>query len=234
MIPILHPEHVQWVFFDAVGTLILPRPPVAEVYAHIGQRYGSRLMPDEIEGRFRAAFRRQEEIDHVGQQRTSEERELRRWQEIVREVFMDVADTSAAFAELWRHFAQSTSWKCYDDVEPCLEALNRLGLRLGIASNFDRRLHGIAAGLSPLPRCEALAISSEVGWRKPAPEFFAALIKQAGCPAEEIVLVGDDWENDIVGGQQAGLQTVFLDRRGITQHKDLIRSLTELATGLFT
>src|SRR5207249_1370969 len=79
------------VVFDAVGTLIHPDPPAAEVYAAAGQRFGSRHAADAIRTRFRAAFAREEAVDHAAGHRTDDAREIRRWQAIVATVLDDVA-----------------------------------------------------------------------------------------------------------------------------------------------
>ena len=50
------PATIAAVVFDAVGTLIEPAPPAAEVYAAVGRKYGSRLSVPEVAPRFRAAF----------------------------------------------------------------------------------------------------------------------------------------------------------------------------------
>lgn len=216
------------VCFDAVGTLIQPRPSAAEAYAQIGGRHGSGLTVEEIACRFPLALERQEEYDRVQQLRTSETRERQRWEMIVKEVFTDLTDPTAAFHELWQHFAQPAAWSCFDDVQPTLVALSDRGFHLGIASNFDRRLRGIVAGLSALKPCQFLAISSELGWRKPASKFFAGLIDLAGCRAEEILLIGDDVANDVEGGRRAGLHTVLLDRRTAVVVPSVIHGLDEL------
>ena len=59
------PGQVQAVYFDAVGTLLHPQPPAAEVYATVGSRFGSRYSLPEIDRRFRVAFRKQERADRA-------------------------------------------------------------------------------------------------------------------------------------------------------------------------
>ena len=58
------PTPVRAIFFYAVGTLIQPDPPAAVVYAAAGRRHGSRLDAASVAGRFAAAFRREESLDH--------------------------------------------------------------------------------------------------------------------------------------------------------------------------
>src|SRR5262249_30782966 len=85
------PVSIRAFFFYAVGTLLHPEPAVVTVYAATCQRFGSRLTAAEIAPRFRAAFRRQEDLDCAAGWRTDELREVARWRAIVREVLADVA-----------------------------------------------------------------------------------------------------------------------------------------------
>jgi putative hydrolase of the HAD superfamily len=199
------------VFFDAVGTLIHPDPPAPSVYAAVGHRFGSRLDEATIAARFRAAFRRQEEMDHAGNLRTDEARELARWRTIVGEVLDDVTDPETCFQELYAHFARPDAWRCQPETAEVLAALSAGGHMLGIASNFDHRLRGLVENMPALRPIEHLVISSEIGWRKPAPEFFAAMCRQVDSPAEQILYVGDDWTNDYVAAKEAGVQAVLLE-----------------------
>lgn len=215
--------------FDAVGTLICPSPPVAAAYQRVALQYGSALSEAEIAERFRGAFRRQEAIDTAENGSvTDEARERRRWQTIVAETLSDVSDPTAAFDDLWRHFARPESWKLFDDVAGVYDRLSRRGLRLGIASNFDARLRQVCRGLPPLDRCDVF-VSSELGVRKPALDFFRRVESRLQLPAAQIILVGDDWTNDYLAARDAGWRAVFLDRGGTAQPAgDIISSLQKL------
>jgi putative hydrolase of the HAD superfamily len=208
------PPGVGAVFFDAVGTLIHPEPPAPAVYLAAARRHGSRLDLPAVEARFRAAFARQEAIDRAGQLRTSEERERARWRAIVGEVLDDVAGADRCFDELFAHFSRPASWRCEPGAAATLAALADRGYLLGMASNYDARLRGVAAGLPELRAIRHFVISSEVGWRKPAPEFFAAMCETAGLLPEQVLFVGDDPHNDGDGGRGAGLHVLLLDPRG--------------------
>jgi putative hydrolase of the HAD superfamily len=212
--PSLIAPGVGAVFFDAVGTLIHPQPAAADVYAAVGRRFGSQLELAVVAARFRAAFRRQEERDHAGGLRTDETREVARWRAIVGEVLDDVADPEGCFQALYTHFARAEAWRCDLEAEATLRALAARGYCLGVASNFDQRLHGIVAALPALRPVRCVVISSEVGWRKPAPAFFEEMCRQAGLPAAQVLLVGDDVVNDYEGARTAGLPALLLDPRG--------------------
>jgi putative hydrolase of the HAD superfamily len=202
---------VRAVFFDAVGTLLHPEPSAAEVYAIVGQRFGSRLSAAEIAPRFAAAFRRQEEFDADLLWRTTEAREVARWQTIVGEVLDDVSDPRGCFAELFAHFSRSTAWRLEPDGGRIIARIAAQGFTLGIASNYDQRLRSVVRGVPELSPIAHLVISAEIGWRKPAPAFFAAMCRALSLPPDRLLLVGDDLENDYEGARQAGFRTVLFD-----------------------
>jgi putative hydrolase of the HAD superfamily len=202
------------VLFDAVGTLINPHPPAAQVYAEVGTRFGSCRTPEVIAPRFAAAFREEEQIDHAAGLRTSEARERERWRRIVGRVLDDVADAEGCFQELFDHFARPDSWRIDPEATATLQALAARGYRLGLASNYDSRLRRVVAGLPDLSPLQHLVISSEVGWRKPAPEFYAALSRQVGLEAGQILYVGDDLVNDYLGARACGLPALLYDPDG--------------------
>jgi putative hydrolase of the HAD superfamily len=207
------PPGIKAIFFDAVGTLLHPDPPAVDVYVEVGRRFGSHLPPQAIRANFIAAFKRQDALDYAKGLKTSEARETERWRSIVAESLVDVPDTSAPFHELFTHFSHATSWWCDPESTTVLSELFRRGYLLGMASNFDSRLRSIVRGMPGLKPVSQLVISSEVGWRKPATEFFHALCEAAKLPPEEICLVGDSWTNDYQGAKDAGLKPLFLDPR---------------------
>ncbi len=207
------PPGVRAVFLDAVGTLLHPDPPPGLVYAAVGQRCGSRRNPATIPARFAGAFAHQERLDHATGLRTDEARELARWRAIVAEVLDDVTDAEACFRDLYAHFARPEAWRVDPEAGPTLKALAAHGYRLGLASNFDSRLRGIADALPELEPIRHLVISSEVGWRKPAPAFFRALCHQVELKPEEVLFVGDDMVNDYQGAMAEKLVPVLFDPR---------------------
>jgi putative hydrolase of the HAD superfamily len=205
------PGVVRAVFFDAVGTLIHPEPPAALVYAQVASRFGSVRTAAEIGPRFRAAFARQEARDAARGWRVDEAHERQRWREIVAEVLDDATDPDGCFETLWEHFSRPESWRCPPEAAATLAALAQRGYLLGLASNYDSRLHRVVAGRPELAAIEPVVISSEVGWRKPAGEFYAAVRQAAGLKIKEILYVGDNVANDYEGARAAGLWAILFD-----------------------
>jgi putative hydrolase of the HAD superfamily len=215
-------DGLRWVLFDAVGTLIYADPPVAEVYHAAGRQFGSRLGVDAIRRRFSTALAAHQRNFLL----TSEQTERERWRSIVGKVMVDVPHKrDEIFEKLWRHFAQPQHWRLYDDVANALTVLSRR-FHIGIASNFDARLKQIVSGHPPLAACEAVFVSSEIGYTKQDSRFFQAVEKQLGVAPAEIALVGDDEVSDVQGATAAGWRPIRLDRDGSSA--SAIRTLAEL------
>jgi putative hydrolase of the HAD superfamily len=228
------------ILFDAVGTLIYPEPSVAEAYHGVGRELGSSRTLSQIKELFRIAYRRSESFfalpgDGNGLERlpTSDERERQRWRQVVGEVLADLPSAAAdeALARLWQHFAEPRHWRIFDDVPAVWDQLSRRGYVLGVASNFDSRLEQICRELPPLDGCLHLFISSRVGYPKPSPRFFRAVLEALHLRPHEILLVGDDPTNDVLGAMRCGWQTQLLCRRGELP-AGAIRSLSELSAKL--
>jgi len=221
---------VRAVFFDAVGTLLSPDPPVGAVYAAVARDQGVALDPADIRPRFAAAFAAEEMADRAAEWVTSEAREEQRWRRIVATVLPELPDPEAGFRRLFDHFARPTAWQLYPDVPAVFAALRRRGVAVGVASNFDARLLGVVAGFPHLELvAESVIVSSLVGFRKPAAGFFDAVERAAGCDRARILFVGDDLVNDYDGATAAGFAAVLLDEHG--RHEATarrVRSLGEL------
>ena len=52
-----------------------------------------------------------------------------------------------------------------------------------------------------------------VGHRKSSPPFFAHVLEQLALPPEHLVMVGDDFEQDVTAANAAGIQAVWLNVR---------------------
>ena len=221
---------IRAIILDAVGTLIHPDPPAPLVYAQVGKRCGTRYDADAVKTRFLRAFEQEEQTDRRLGWRTSEAREIERWRHIVANVLDDVSNPEDCFQALFEHFGRPEAWRCEPDTGKVLTDLTQRGFVLGMASNYDSRLHKVMAGKPELRPIEHVIISSEVGWRKPAPEFFTAIWRIVELPADQILYVGDDLINDVQGAQSAGLHAVWFAPNGTNNStsQTCINQLTEL------
>jgi putative hydrolase of the HAD superfamily len=106
-----------------------------------------------------------------------------------------------------RRFALS---RPFADALPALAAL-RAGYTVGFATNGNSRAE--RCGLAGEFAFELYAHEGGLP-KKPAPEFFAAVVEAAGCAPAAVVHVGDSWAHDVCGARDAGLRAVWLNRTG--------------------
>lgn len=218
---------IRVILFDAVGTLIYAEPGVTAAYHALGHRFGSKKTPEQVHERFQFAFRR-DDADLA----TNEDNERRRWQRIVTDVFDDVSATQVEplFLALWDHFAEPRNWRLFDDVRDTLIQLSEFDVTVGIASNFDSRLEPICDALAPLDQVPLRFISSQIGFAKPSPQFFAKIAERLGILPQEILFVGDDVDNDYAGALAAGFHAILIDRSMNRANADSISSLSHVLT----
>lgn len=77
----------------------------------------------------------------------------------------------------------------------------------------------------------SIITSEEAGCKKPSREIFKFSIKYTNAVVEKSLMIGDDWEVDIAGAQQIGMDQVFLNPQKIiypTAATYTIKCLSEL------
>jgi len=75
-----------------------------------------------------------------------------------------------------------------------------------------------------------ITTSEEIGVKKPNPLIFSAAIEKAKTLAKSSIMIGDSFEADILGAENAGLKTIFYNYRKETvpKHFNIIDDLIEL------
>ncbi len=102
-----------------------------------------------------------------------------------------------------------------DDAIPVLQVLQRSGYRLGILSNGaeDLNTYELIDKSKLRSYFEFILSSAAFGKRKPHPGIFQAALDHFQISTEETVMVGDNYEADILGAHQLGINTIWIRRR---------------------
>ena len=87
--------------------------------------------------------------------------------------------------------------------------LRGLEKKIGLCSNWDYAIQPYLDH-SGLPEFDAVAVSAEIGVRKPNAQIFADVCSKLKVSAGEAVFIGDNWRTDIVGALRAGLTPVWI------------------------
>ncbi len=132
---------------------------------------------------------------------------------------------------LYRTFSDPANYVLYDDVLETLEEVERMGIRIGLISNFEAWLEGLLERLGVLGFFRHLVISGQVGTEKPGRRIFEMALEDAGVEPGQALHVGDSIPSDVEGARAAGITPVLIDRLGRYPRADCLRlaDLRELA-----
>jgi putative hydrolase of the HAD superfamily len=202
---------IRVVTFDAAGTLIRLVDPPGHTYAKKARLFGYDLDPVRVQDAFGVVWKSLAPPPDSGGPQPDDDRHW--WRTLVAQT-IDQAQYKIDrfddyFKEVYETFARSGVWELFPSVPLILTELNRLGIRLGVISNFDRRLYAVLLHLGVRDAFEHVIISSEIGVRKPGARIFLEAAQRFGVSAHEILHVGDDPESDLWGARAAGLQAIL-------------------------
>lgn len=110
--------------------------------------------------------------------------------------------------------AQPGSIKAYPDVVPALDALDAAGIPYGAVSNNVHDYQRAKLDHAGLQRISILVGIDTVNAAKPDPRVFWEGCRLLGTAPADTLYVGDNYLIDAEGSAAAGLQAVWLDRKG--------------------
>jgi HAD superfamily hydrolase (TIGR01549 family) len=94
--------------------------------------------------------------------------------------------------------------------------LKQKGFQLALVSNMmlpGKLLKAKLQSANALAYFDQVSISSDVGFIKPHPEIFYRTLAQCKLNADEVIFVGDTYQQDVLGAKCAGLKTIWLNNR---------------------
>jgi REG-2-like HAD superfamily hydrolase len=106
----------------------------------------------------------------------------------------------------------SSIFRVYDDVIPCLDKLAALGVRTAVISNWDHSLHHIMKIMDLDRRFDLIVASLEEGFEKPDPRIFLQTLEKLGVKPDRAAHVGDHPIDDLKGARDVGMRAVLIDR----------------------
>ncbi len=102
--------------------------------------------------------------------------------------------------------------RLFPEVEDTLSYLQNRGYHLHIISNgFPEIQYNKLKNAEIFHFFKKIIISEEQGFTKPDIRIFKRALQLAGAFLQDSLMIGDDYNADIVGAQNAGLDQVFVD-----------------------
>jgi HAD superfamily hydrolase (TIGR01549 family) len=124
------------------------------------------------------------------------------------------------------------------DLADALDRARAAGMKVGIVSNSEGRLHEVIEHVGLRDRFEVIVDSGIEGVSKPDPEIFRrALERLGGIAPADALYAGDIPSVDVDGARAAGLRAVLVDPFGFyPEYRDapVVASVAELVGGLLS
>lgn len=122
------------------------------------------------------------------------------------------------------------SVQLYPETLDVLNDLRSKGYALAVVSNLAKPYSEPVIRLLK-PYIDEFVWSYELAAAKPERKVFATLCNRLDCLPMRVLMVGDTWEADMMGGSNYGMPTVLIDRQGKSDPAlGSIQSLAELTT----
>lgn len=121
----------------------------------------------------------------------------------------------------------------FPDTLGVLETLSRAGYKLGIISNTKISATALwqvlrELGISQLFAAAVIFTDGSDVCKKPGAGVFERALAIDSVQSDQAVMIGNDYEKDVLGARAAGLHAIFLDRDGVATDPHRIVTLTEL------
>lgn len=121
-------------------------------------------------------------------------------------------DIREFYDTLFREHPPRKEWRLYDETIPFLEKLRKSGMKIGLLSNWDLGARDILDKIGITKYFDSIVISSEIGIEKPSKEAFSHSLNELRVNSEEAFYVGDNYFDDVKGGNKVGLKVFLINR----------------------
>ncbi|MDE7232013.1 MAG: HAD family hydrolase, partial [Lachnospiraceae bacterium] len=104
-----------------------------------------------------------------------------------------------------------TYLRLYEGAELLLNELRHQGKRIYLLSNAQRLFtEPELRSLGIYDLFDDVMISSDIGFKKPSPLFYDALIEKHSLDPKASVMIGNDWQADAWGAHNSGLASMYI------------------------
>lgn len=118
-------------------------------------------------------------------------------------------------------------WSHVEAVHGALEVLTslkpewRLALATNAVASNEDKIRAALKRVNLDQLIEMIFCFQSIGYKKPSPQFFACVLKDLGVTADQVIMVGDNFDIDVAGANGMGIRAIWLNG-----HSDEIRAGT--------
>jgi 2-haloacid dehalogenase len=195
----------EWLLFDADGTLFDYDRAESAALGQVFRKIGVSFDPGYL-----AAYRRINQALWQAVEKgeiTPSMVKVRRF-----ELLLDTIGVAYSPDAFSRHYLEclATCSELVEDAQEVLQALHRKH-RIAIVTNGLKEVQRGRLTLSPIHHhISEIIISEEIGFSKPAREFFDVAFARLGHPPKrEVLMIGDGWASDVEGAVRYGIDACW-------------------------
>lgn len=172
-----------------------------------------RIEPDALE-RAHAGILERLHLEVIGGRLPLDAARIERFRQLYRAAGIEAGDrlaTEAAHAYRDAYIAARVE---VDGASELLAAVRERAQVVVVSNNLlaEQRAKMRHCGLDR--HVDLLVVSEEAGSSKPDRGIFDLALARAGVRADEAVMIGDSWVNDVEGARAAGIRAIWFDRSG--------------------
>lgn len=230
-------KNIKLISFDAADTIIKLNGTVGENYSYIASNYGIKANPEILNENFKLVFNQMQPLGSTGH------KNFDWWKIVIKKTFLQsgieinqFSDSGKFEQELYNYLAEENTWFLFDDVKITLDYLRGRKYPLIVFSNFDERLNSVLKNLKIDDYFQLIFCSTQIGFAKPDSKAFKKVAEMCNLKPNEILHIGDGFQNDYLGALRADFKALFLNRKKLPLHQipdgHEIHSLLELSNFL--
>lgn len=212
-------SEIKVIFFDLGNTLIYDNPSLwDDIYLRADHslwktlhKFGVDLSSYDLIGEFKTLFDyyyklREGDLEEPGIGEVLNE--------LLKEHNISLTKEDLQVALRSMYSITQTNWFLEDDAIPTLQVLLNKGYHLGIISNGsdDLNTYELMDKMGLRIYFDFVLSSSAIGKRKPHPAIFRSALDNFNIYPNQAVMVGDNYEADILGARQLGMKTIWVTR----------------------
>ncbi|MDQ3877757.1 MAG: HAD-IA family hydrolase [Actinomycetota bacterium] len=211
---------IEIVFFDAGGTILDAHPSFSGLFGKVCRDAGFDVTDDDVaavQGRIAPHLMDLEPQDgapsYAGSS-FSAEKARAFWTHFYERVLTELELPLDLAPSLFDTFTDPSSYKLFEDVRPCMDALRSADKRIGLISNFESWLEEMLVELEMGDIFDVAVISGHEGIEKPDVAIYEIALEKAHVSGGSAVHVGDSPTYDAEPASEAGIHPVLIDRAG--------------------
>ncbi len=201
------------VFVDIGETVVHIHPPFLETVLAIAADFGVLHPPDSFERRAADIWRRDVKASRSRGHSITTSASSRYWHTHYHRLgeALGLHDPREFSHALYQRFSSLEAYAPMPGAVEALRSLNRMGLRVVAASNWEGWLGRLLVVLDLEKFFAAQIVSADIGVEKPDRLFFERGLAIAGTEPDRVLHVGDGLEPDVNGALNAGIDAVWVN-----------------------